>query len=162
MKKDRAFVTASVRGIAFGLITVLFTAVNFLDGFLWAVYIGFFLTMAFGADKNEYPNYLCSLASGYVWSFGYVYGYKLFEYAFVMPHMAALAVSETILTFLLLYVHIKFLSKTKFNKIPAVFAAVATIFASGGIENIPLCGFSAFAGITTAVITEIIIVHICM
>ena len=161
MKKDRAFVTASVRGTAFALITLIFTAVPFLDGFLWAVYIGFFLTMAFGADKRQLPNYICSLLAGYIWAFGYMYGYRLLESLLHMPHIAALAAAELILTFLLLYIHIRFLSGTWFNKIPAVFAAVATIFASGGTDNTVLCALSAVTGIAIAVVTEIIITAIC-
>lgn len=161
MKKDRAFVTAGVRGIAFALITIVFSAVPFLDGLLWAVYIGFFLTMAFGADKRQLPNYICSLLAGYVWAFGYMYGYRLLEEYLNMPHVAALATAELVLTFLLIYIHIRLLSGTWFNKIPAVFAAVATVFASGSIDSIPLCAVSAATGIAIAVITEIIICAVC-
>lgn len=46
MTSRRAFVTAAVRGVAFALVTALFTAVPLFHGFLWCVYIGFFLTMA--------------------------------------------------------------------------------------------------------------------
>ena len=52
--KDRALVASLVRGIAFALITLLFTTVAFFKGFLWCIYIGFSLTMAFGAKKCEY------------------------------------------------------------------------------------------------------------
>ena len=65
--KDRALVAAVVPGIAFSLITLLFTTVAFFKGFLWCIYIGFSLTMAFGAKKGEYKNYVCSLLTGYVW-----------------------------------------------------------------------------------------------
>lgn len=58
--KDMALVTAVVRGIAFSLITLLFTTVAFFKGFLWCIYIGFSLTMAFGAKKGEYKNYVCA------------------------------------------------------------------------------------------------------
>lgn len=61
MTSRRAFVTAAVRGVAFALVTALFTAVPLFHGYLWCVYIGFFLTMAFGVKLPEYPNYLCSL-----------------------------------------------------------------------------------------------------
>ncbi len=157
MRKNKAFITAAVRGIAFALITLIFTAVPFLNGLLWAVYIGFFLTMAFGADKSQLPNYICSLLSGYIWAFGYMYGYILLENLLHMPHIAALATAELILTFLLIFVHLKFLSRTWLNKVPAVFAAIATVFASGGTENMFLCAASAVTGIAIAVITEVII-----
>lgn len=71
--KDRALVTSLVRGIAFALITLLFTTVAIFKGFLWCIYIGFSLTMAFGAKKCEYKNYVCSLLAGYVWSLAYVF-----------------------------------------------------------------------------------------
>ncbi len=161
LRKNRAFVTAGVRGIAFALITAVFSAVPFLDSLLWAVYIGFFLTMAFGADKRQLPNYICSLLAGYVWAFGYMYGYRLLEEYLNMPHIAALATAELVLTFLLIYIHIRLLSGTWLNKLPAVFAAVATVFASGGIDCIPLCAMSAATGIAIAVITEIIICAVC-
>lgn len=64
--KDRALVTAVVRGIAFALITLLFTTVAFFKGFLWCIYIGFSLTMVFGAKNGEYKNYVCSLLAGCV------------------------------------------------------------------------------------------------
>ena len=51
--KDRALVASLVRGIAFALITLLFTTVAFFKGFLWCIYIGFSLTMALGAKKCE-------------------------------------------------------------------------------------------------------------
>lgn len=159
--KDKAFITALVRGIAFAVITVLFLAVPVLDGFLWCVYIGFFLTMAFGVQKLEYPNYVCSLLAGYVWAVGYVFGPGLLESALQMPHIPAMAVSELILTFLLIFVHVKFLHGTVLNKVPAVFAGVATIFASGGMEHTLLCAVSAVIGISMAMVTEIIIVRIC-
>ena len=73
MTSRRAFVTAAVRGVAFALVTALFTAVPLFHGFLWCVYIGFFLTMAFGVKLPEYPNYLCSLLVGYVWALAYVF-----------------------------------------------------------------------------------------
>ena len=77
-----------------------------------------------------------------------VYG-KDFSYSF----------SELILTFLLLFVHLKFLRNTWLNKIPMVFAGITTVFI-GGIDHIALCGLSTFMGISMAVLTEIIIVFL--
>ena len=53
--KDRALVTGLVRGAAFAAITLVYSLVGVLGGLLWCVYVGFFLTMAFGAKKNETP-----------------------------------------------------------------------------------------------------------
>ena len=65
--KDRALVASLVRGIAFALITLLFTTVAFFKGFLWCIYIGFSLTMAFGAKKCEYKNIPADYAENLVW-----------------------------------------------------------------------------------------------
>ena len=157
--KDRALVTSLVRGIAFALITLLFTTVAFFKGFLWCIYIGFSLTMAFGAKKCEYKNYVCSLLAGYVWSLAYVFFPSFMEKTFHIPSFAAMTVSELILTFLLLFVHLKFLRNTWLNKIPMVFAGITTVFI-GGIDHIALSGLSTFMGISMAVLTEIIIVFL--
>lgn len=157
--KDRALVTAVVRGIAFALITLLFTTVDFFKELLWCIYIGFSLTMAFGAKKGEYKYYVCSLLAGYVWSLAYVFFPSFMEKTFPIPSFAAMTVSELILTFLLLFVHLKFLRNTWLNKIPMVFAEITTVFI-GGIDHIALCGLSTFMGISMAVLTEIIIVFL--
>ena len=112
MTSRRAFVTAAVRGVAFALVTALFTAVPLFHGFLWCVYIGFFLTMAFGVKLPEYPNYLCSLLVGYVWALAYIFGHQWLEARFAMPSLLALSLSELVLTFLLIFVHLRFLSRT--------------------------------------------------
>lgn len=72
---------------------------------------------------------------------------------------AAMTVSELILTFLLLFVHLKFLRNTWLNKIPMVFAGITTVFI-GGIDHIALSGLSTFMGISMAVLTEIIIIFL--
>ena len=157
--KDRALVASLVRGIAFALITLLFTTVAFFKGFLWCIYIGFSLTMAFGAKKCEYKNYVCSLLAGYVWSLAYVFFPSFMEKTIHIPSFAAMTVSELILTFLLLFVHLKFLRNTWLNKIPMVFAGITTVLI-GGIDDIALSGLSTFMGISMAVLTEIIIVFL--
>ena len=157
--KDRALVTAVVPGIAFSLITLLFTTIAFFKGFLWCIYIGFSLTMAFGAKKGEYKNYVCSLLAGYVWLPAYVFFPSFMEKTFHIPSFTAMTVSELILTFLLLFLHLKFLRNTWLNKIPMVFAGITTVFI-GGIDHIALCGLSTFMGISMAVLTEIIIVFL--
>lgn len=51
-----------------------------------------------------------------------------------IPFFAAMTVSESILTFLLLFVHLKFLRNIWLNKIPMVFAGITTVFI-GGIDH---------------------------
>lgn len=70
-----------------------------------------------------------------------------------IPFFAAMTVSESILTFLLLFVHLKFLRNTWLNKIPIVFAGITTVFI-GGIDHIALCGLSTFMGISMATRAE--------
>lgn len=115
--------------------------------------------MAFGAKKGEYKNYVCSLLTGYVWSLAYVFFPSFMEKTFHIPSFAAMTVSELILTFLLLFVHLKFLRNTWLNKIPMVFAGITTVFI-GSIDHIALRGLSTFMGISMAALTEIIIVFL--
>ena len=70
-----------------------------------------------------------------------------------IPFFAAMTVSESILTFLLLFVYLKFLRNTWLNKIPIVFAGITTVFI-GGIYHIALCGLSTFMGISMATRAE--------
>ena len=70
-----------------------------------------------------------------------------------IPFFATMTVSESILTFLLLFVHLKFLRNTWLNKIPIVFAGITTVFI-GGIYHIALCGLSTFTGISMATRAE--------
>ena len=70
-----------------------------------------------------------------------------------IPFFAAMTVSESILTFLLLFVHLKFLRYTWLNKIPSVFAGITTVFI-GGINHIALCGLPTFMGISMATRAE--------
>ena len=148
MTSRRAFVTAAVRGVAFALVTALFTAVPLFHGYLWCVYIGFFLTMAFGAKGEDLPRYLCSFLAGYVWAAVYVYLPELL--GGLMPGAAATVVSEFVVTAGLLFLHLRFLSGTWLGKISAVFAAVATVFASGGLQNAPPAALSGCIGILMA------------
>lgn len=70
-----------------------------------------------------------------------------------IPFFAAMTVRESILTFLLLFVHLKFLCNTWLNKIPSVFAGITTVFIVS-IDHIALCGLSTFMGISMATRAE--------
>lgn len=156
MTTRRALSIALVRGAAFAAVTALYLLIGGkFGGYLWCVYVGFFLTMAFGAAPRDLPNYLCSLLAGYVWAAVYVYLPQLLGEA--MSGMAASVVSEFAVTALLLFVHLRFLGQTWLNKVPAVFAAVATVFASGGLTSIPMAAPSAVIGILMALGTGWII-----
>ena len=156
MTTRKALNIALVRGAAFAIVTAVYLLIGGeFGGYLWCVYVGFFLTMAFGAAPQDLPNYLCSLLAGYVWAAVYVYLPRAL--GGIMPGGAASVVSEFAVTALLLFIHLRFLGRTWFNKVPAVFAAVATVFASGGLASIPLAAPSAVIGILMALGTGKII-----
>ena len=139
MDTRSALRTALVRGSAFTLVTAAYLLIGgTLGGYLWCVYVGFFLTMAFGAKGEDLPRYLCSFLAGYVWAAVYVYLPELL--GGLMPGAAATVVSEFVVTAGLLFLHLRFLSGTWLGKIPAVFAAVVTVFASGGLQKRPARG----------------------
>lgn len=156
MKTKDALHIAIVRGLAFALVTLAYIVIGGkLQSALWCVYVGFFLTMAFGAKKEELPNYLCSFLFGYVWVFAY-YGVPS-ALSHVMPADAATVIAEFLVTGTLLFVHLRFLSKTWLNKIPAIFAGVATVFAFGGVDSIPIAAVSGCVGICMAIGTGVLI-----
>ena len=74
MTTRKALNIALVRGAAFAIVTAVYLLIGgAFGGYLWCVYVGFFLTMAFGAAPQDLPNYLCSLLAGYAWAAVYVY-----------------------------------------------------------------------------------------
>lgn len=156
MSSPEALRVALVRGAAFALVTAAYLLIGgALEGYLWCVYVGFFLTMAFGARWEELPRYLCSFLCGYGWAAVYVYLPGLL--GGFLPGTAATVLSEFLVTGGLLFIHLRFLSRTWFNKIPAVFAAVATVFASGGMRSAAPAAFSGAVGILMALGTGRII-----
>ena len=111
MDTRSALRTALVRGSAFALVTAAYLLIGgTLGGYLWCVYVGFFLTMAFGAKGEDLPRYLCSFLAGYVWAAVYVYLPELL--GGFMPGAAATVVSEFVVTAGLLFLHLRFLSGT--------------------------------------------------
>lgn len=102
MDTRSALRTALVRGSAFTLVTAAYLLIGgTLGGYLWCVYVGFFLTMAFGAKGEDLPRYLCSFLAGYVWAAVYVYLPELL--GGLMPGAAATVVSEFVVTAGLLF-----------------------------------------------------------
>ncbi len=64
---------AVTRGLAFALVTAVYIYMdNTLSGYLWCVYVGFFLSMALGAKNGKMFNYILSALIGYGWAFLYV------------------------------------------------------------------------------------------
>ena len=149
---------ASTRGCAFALVTAVYIYMdNALSGYLWCVYVGFFLSMALGAKKGKMLNYILSALIGYGWAFLYVNLGGWLSNLFPFPLKICIVIAEFVLTASLLFIHLKLLSNTKFNTIPAVFAAIATIYASGGYTAAPYCALSVVIGIVMAFTTGIII-----
>lgn len=155
----QAAVIAVVRGCAFALVTLLYLSVPApLSSYLWAVYVGFFLTMALGCKAGRLPSYLLSLGCGFLWGFLYMH---LSGWLFVLiPALGTTictVLAEFILTASLLFIHLRFFSGTLIGTVPAIFAAVAMIFASGSLSAVPWCALSAGIGICMAFLTDRII-----
>ena len=149
---------AVTRGLAFALVTAVYIYMdNTLSGYLWCVYVGFFLSMALGAKKGAMLNYILSALIGYGWAFLYVNLGGWLLAVFPVPVKLCIVIAEFVLTASLLFIHLKFLVNTKFNTVPAVFAAIATIYASGGYTAAPYCALSVVIGIVMAFTTGIII-----
>ena len=141
---------AIVRGLAFALVTALYFILP-IQEYLWCVYVGFFLTMALGTDYKRMPSYICSLLSGYGWAFLYLYAGSWLALLLPLPVQVCVVIVEFILTGGLLFIHLTFFAGGLLGTVPAVFAAVATIFASGGgIVAAPACGGSVIIGILMA------------
>ena len=156
MSQKKIDVIAIVRGCAFALITLIYINLP-IHNYLWCVYVGFFLTMALGTKQGAMPKYICSLLAGYVWGILYL---KLGGWVQLFVHIdikLLTAILEFILTGSLLFIHLTFLQKTWFSVIPAVFAAVATLFAFGNLQSLPWCCISVVTGILMAFGTGYII-----
>ena len=149
---------AVTRGLAFALVTAVYIYMdNTLSGYLWCVYVGFFLSMALGAKNGKMFNYILSALIGYGWAFLYVNLGGWLSSLLPLSLRLCIVIAEFVLTASLLFIHLKFLSNTKLNVIPAVFAAIATIYASGGYSAAPYCALSVVIGIVMAFATGRII-----
>lgn len=156
---ERAAVIAVVRGLAFALITLIYLLIpKPLSGYLWAVYVGFFLTMALGCRAGQLPACLCSLLCGFLWAFLYMNlsGWM----AALLPVLGSTActvLAEFILTGGLLFIHLRLFSGTVLGIVPALFAAVAMVFAAGTLSAVPWCALSGCIGIGMAYLTDFVI-----
>ena len=138
---------AVVRGLAFALVTALYFCLPIQD-YLWCVYVGFFLTMALGTDYKRMPSYICSLISGYAWAFLYLNVGGWLALILPLPIQTCVIIVEFILTAGLLFIHLTFFAGGLLGTVPAVFAAIATIFACGqGMAAAPAAGASVIIGI---------------
>lgn len=155
----QAGITALVRGAAFALVTLLYVSISLpVSSYLWAVYVGFFLTMALGCKAGRMWSTLLSLCCGFLWAFLYMHLSGWLSALFPQPGSVFWTVlAEFVLTAGLLFVHLRFLSGTLFNTIPAIFAAVAMIFASGSMSAAPWCAISGVIGILMGYLTDWII-----
>ena len=118
------------------------------------------LSMALGAKNGNMFNYILSVLIGYGWAFLYVNLGGWLSAVFPVQVKLCIIIAEFVLTASLLFIHLKFLSNTKLNVIPAVFAAIATIYASGGYSAAPYCALSVVIGIVMAFATGRIILKL--
>jgi len=76
------------------------------------------------------------------------------------PVALCVVLAEFLLTTSLLFVHLKFLSGTRADTVPAVFAAVATVYGSGSTTRTPYCAAAVLIGIGMAYGTGWVVSHI--
>lgn len=156
-----AMTIAVVRGLAFALITLIYLGIQTpVSPYLWAVYTGFFLSVALGLDGRRLPSYLCSLGCGFIWGFLYLHMGGWLDALLPLNRLTAVVLSEFLLTASLLFLHLRFLKDTLLGTVPAIFAAVAMLFASGSASAVPWCALSAGIGICMAFLTDCIIQRI--
>lgn len=156
IKYNQACIIGVVRGLAFAIITGGYTLIGGeLSKNLWVVYLGFLLTMALNASKSKYFDYVLSHSIGYAYSLLLYFLVQFFGSFFT--HFISAMISDFLITFIVLFLHLSILSYTKFNQIPMIFASIAVIASSGSFDKIVYCAPSMFLGISTAIITGVII-----
>jgi len=158
MTARRAGRIALVRGAAFALITGLYIAAGQpLSGYLWCVYVGFFLSVALGAEGKKWIGYAFSHLAGYAWAFLYMNLAGWAAASLGGDGRIWTVICELLLTGCLLFCHLYLLQRTVFRTVPPVFAAVALVFAFGGMRSAPLCAVSVLIGMAMAFVTGVII-----
>lgn len=106
-------------------------------GVMYATYIAFPIYFNGGAKKEEFFNYACSSVLGVVWGLIFLQGIEFFS-SLGLSSALAQAVTVCVVTIICAAIHLILLDKTVFNKLPAIFGAVAATFSTGGTKIVPL------------------------
>lgn len=139
--------------------TVFCTAWEFLpDAFsslMWCMFVGYCTTYLFnGADIKQWPKVVANYMVGVLWALAYWYFFVLLL-SFGMRYTLAMFVDVEIITALILFTHIGFLSKTCLNKVAILFPAVFCIFECGGdMSKYPYMILSILIGSFCAAISD--------
>lgn len=103
-----------------------------LSPLMWCMFVGYCTTYLFnGADIRQWPKTAANYGVGVVWALAYWYFFVLLLNLGV-NYTLAMFIDVEVITALIMFVHIGFLSKTCLNKVAMLFPAVFCIFECGG------------------------------
>lgn len=117
-------------GVTSGIYTFIYSFTPLIDyGVIWATFVALPIYLTSGGKKEEMINYICSAPTGVLW--GIVF---LTATAWVSELNASIPVANLVVTMVVTIVcvslHTTVLSKTWFNKVPAIFGGIASTLAS--------------------------------
>lgn len=160
---ESAIVIAEIRGLAFAITTGFYTLCGgTLLQSIWAVYLGFLVTVALGRDKAKPLLCISSFLIGDIWSILYIYIPKMLTKVLPLDSAIIAFMCELFLTGMLLFLHLTVLSHTCFRIIPFIFLAIAIVFMQGGYDNIFFILVSVMWGIIMASVSDILIQKVIM
>lgn len=117
-------------------------------GVMYATYIAFPIYFNGGAKKEEFFNYTFSSILGVVWGIIFLKGIEILSSLGVSSELSQ-ALTVCILTIVCASLHLIILDKTFFNKLPAIFGAIAATFSTGGEKAVPIM-ITLFLGVVLA------------
>ncbi|WP_438790297.1 DUF1097 domain-containing protein [Enterococcus sp. DIV0756] len=120
-------------------------------GVMYATYIAFPIYFNGGAKKDEFFNYAFSSILGVLWGIVFLQGIEILSSLGISSELSQ-ALAVCILTTICASLHLIILDRTFFNKLPAIFGAIAATFSTGGEKAIPLM-ITLFLGVALAYIS---------
>lgn len=125
-----------------GLWTGLYTVAYLLSplgqyGVMWATYVALPIYFLSGVKKSEFLNYSFSYVAGVGWGWVYIAATSLLL-SLGMTVLWANGLVCFVATAVCLIIHFILLDNTPFNKVPAIFGAIASTFSTGGEKIVPL------------------------
>lgn len=118
-------------------------------GLMWMTFVALPIYFTSGANPKEAPNYICSMLAGLVWGLINIW-FTNFLLDAGLSAVAANAINLLLMTIVSVGIHLAFLSKTWFNKVPMMFGGLAMTFSQGG-SNISVIAITMTCGILIAV-----------
>lgn len=130
-------------GVTSGIYALVYSFSPLINyGVIWATFVALPIYFTSGAKKEEMINYICSAPIGVLWGFIFIK-----TTGWVTGLNVSVAVANMLVTMVVTIVcvslHMTLLSKTWFNKIPAIFGGIASTLAaqnytSNGEHLLPL------------------------